>query len=270
MSRTVAQGQTGRMIRLVTMPVEHGGWAFMLEPILVGCILAPSGAGLWLSVATLATFMVRQPLKTALIDRRNGKRFPRTLWAERVALLFAALALATLVLALLTARAPFWLPILLAAPFALLQAYFDLQRQSRQMAAELAGAVAIGAGAAAITLAGGWAVAPALALWLILAARAVTSVLYVRARLHLEREGAFDKTPVVVSHSAALAIIGGLAVAGWAPWLAVAAVVILTARASWGLSPWRRSVRAQVIGTQELGVGLLTVALTAVGYMFSL
>jgi hypothetical protein len=95
-------------------------------------------------------------------------------------------------------------------------------------------------------------------------------VLYVRARLHLEREGAFDKTPVVVSHSAALAIIGGLAVAGWAPWLAVAAVVILTARASWRLSPWRRSVRAQVIGTQELGVGLLTVALTAVGYLFSL
>ena len=135
MSRTVAQGQTGRMIRLVTMPVEHGGWAFMLEPILVGCILAPSGAGLWLSVATLATFMVRQPLKTALIDRRNGKRFPRTLWAERVALLFAALALATLVPALLTARAPFWLPILLAAPFALLLAFFDLQRQSGQMAA---------------------------------------------------------------------------------------------------------------------------------------
>jgi hypothetical protein len=270
MSGTVAQGQTARTIRLVTMPVEHGGWAFMLEPILAGCILALSGAGLWLSVATAATFMVRQPLKTALIDRRNGKRFPRTLWAERFAALFALVAGAALVLALLTARAPFWLPILLAAPFALLQAYFDLQRQSRQLAAELAGAVAIGAGSAAITLAGGWAVAPALALWAILAARAVTSVLYVRARLRLEREGGFDKAPVLVSHAAALAIIAGLAVAGWAPWLALLAILILTARAAWGLSPWRRSVRAQVIGTQELGAGLLTVALTVIGYIFSL
>jgi hypothetical protein len=270
MSRTITQGQTGRTIRLVTMPVEHGGWAFMLEPILAGCILALSGAGLWLSIATLATFMVRQPLKMALIDRRNGKRFPRTLWAERFAALFALIAVAALVLALLAARAPFWLPILLAAPFALLQAYFDLQRQSRQVAAALAGAVAIGAGGAAITLAGGWAIAPALALWTILAARAVTSILYVRARLCLEREGAFDKAPVVVSHVAALAIVAGLAVAGWAPWLALAAIIILTARAAWGLSPWRRSVRAQVVGTQELGAGLLTVALTAIGYIFSL
>jgi len=74
----------------------------------------------------------------------------------------------------------------------------------------------------------------------------------------------------MVSHIAALAIIAGLALAGWAPWLALAAIIILTARAAWGLSPWRRSVRAQVVGTQELGAGLLTVALTAIGYIFSL
>jgi hypothetical protein len=265
MSSTVARTPTGRTLRLVALPAEHGGWGFVLEPILLGWCVAPAPAGLWLGLATLAVFLVRQPLKLALTDRRAGKRYPRTAWAERFVLGYGIVAGAALALALFTARAPFWAPIALAAPLALLQAYYDLQRQSRQLAAELAGALALGAGAAAIAQAGGWSLGPALALWAVLAVRAAPSILYVRARLRLERGEAVDRRPALVAHGLGLALVAGLALAGAAPWLAVLAVGVLAGRAAWGLAA-RRGVRAQVVGFEEIGFGLLVVVLTALGY----
>ena len=101
--------------------------------------------------------------------------------------------------------------------------------------------------------------------WVLLALRAVTAVLYVRARLRLDR--GLDASPRAVhaSHGAALAASGGLAAAGWAPWLAPAAFLVLLARAELGLSSRRRRVRPQVVGL-EIGYGLMTVLALAIGY----
>jgi hypothetical protein len=268
MSRSVPQAQAprSRTIRLVAVPSEHGGWGFLFEPAVLGLLVAPSIAGVWLALAMVAVFLLRQPLKLALVDRRNGRRYPRTIWAERVAALCALTALFTFGLALLTTTHSFWLPIALAVPFALAQAYYDHQRRSRQLAAELAGAMAIGAGVSAIALAGGWQLAPALALWAVLAVRSVASILYVRARLRLEREGVADRTASWATHGAGLVVVSVLAYLGVLPWLAMLAVAILAARALWGLSPLRRPARAQVIGLQEIMYGLLTVLLVALGH----
>jgi hypothetical protein len=48
--------------------------------------------------------------------------------------------------------------------------------------------------------------------------------------------------------------------------LAPAVFFVLLARSGWGLSSWRRPVRPQTLGFQELGYGLLTLTLLAVGY----
>jgi hypothetical protein len=53
---------------------------------------------------------------------------------------------------------------------------------------------------------------------------------------------------------------------GWAPWIAVAVFATLLTRALWGLSRLRRRVRPQVVGFQELGFGLLTLVLLAIGF----
>jgi len=264
--KNVTRNQSTRAIRLVIVPPEHGGWAFLLEPILLGLLVAPSISGLWLALAASAVFMVRQPLKQALADRRGGKRYPRTVLAERFATGFALLALVALALAIPAARAPIWPPVLLAAPFALLQAYFDMRRRSRQLAAELAGALAIGASGAAITLAGGFALPAALALWALLGLRAVASILYVRARLRLERGEPPNAVPALAAQLGALAA-GCLLVYGHLlPWLAVALLTLLGARALWGLSPFRHPARAAIIGAQEIVISLLTVASMALAY----
>ena len=51
-----------------------------------------------------------------------------------------------------------------------------------------------------------------------------------------------------------------------APWLAPVVFLVLLARSGWGLSRWRRPVRPQVLGFQELGYGLLTLVLLVIGY----
>ncbi len=57
-----------------------------------------------------------------------------------------------------------------------------------------------------------------------------------------------------------------LAAYGTAPWLSLLALVILLVRAAHGLSPYRKRVRVQTIGFLEMGYGLMTVLLTALGY----
>jgi len=252
--------------RAIALPVEHGGWGFLAEPVILGLVLAPSAAGACLAVAALAAFLARHPLRLLLLDRRRGARYPRTALAERVAAGYALLALGHLAGALALASAPFWPPLGAAAPLGLVALAFDARGRSREALPEAAGAVALGAAATAIALAGGASAGPAWSAWALLALRAVTSVLYVRARIRLDRGLAAGPRAVHVGHAAALAGAVGLAAAGGAPWLAPLVFLVLLARSGWGLSSARRPVRPQALGFQELAFGLFTLVVLAVGY----
>jgi hypothetical protein len=252
--------------KTVAFPVEHGGWGFLAEPVVLGLVLAPSAAGLCLALAALAAFLARHPLRLWLIDRHKGVRYPRTALAGRIFAAYAASALALAAAAFALASAFFWLPLAVAAPIGLVAVAFDAAGRSREALPEAAGAVALGASAAAIALAGGAAPGPAWSAWALLALRAVLSVLYVRARIRLDRGLAAGPRSVVAGHVAALAAAAGLAHSGGAPWLAVVAFTALLGRAAWGLSPWHQPIRPQSLGFHELGYGLLTLVLLAVGY----
>ena len=80
--------------RAVAVPSEHGGWGLTLEPVLLGLLVAFSWPGLAIGVAALLAFLVRTPLKLALVDRRRQRSLPRT----RLAWRFAAAELALIAL----------------------------------------------------------------------------------------------------------------------------------------------------------------------------
>lgn len=266
MEKVAAPVDAGRaQLKRVALPTEHGGWGLVSEPALLGLLLAPSLAALGLAVAGFGVFLARHPLKLALKDALRGKRYPRTVLAWKVTAGYGLLALVGLALALATARAAFWLPVLLAAPLALIQLVYDARSESRALLPELAGAVAVAGLTPTIVMAGGWALAPALALWTLLAARAVGSVVYVRARLRLERGVPVDPRPVLGLHVGALAVVAALVLAGALPALSLLAVGLLLARAALGLSPRRRPVKAKIIGIREMVYGFVVVGLTAIG-----
>jgi hypothetical protein len=252
--------------RAVALPVEHGGWGFLIEPGVLGLVIAPSFAGGALAAAALAAFLVRHPLRLVFMDRRRGARYPRTALAERFVLGYAAAALALLALGLALARQPFWPGLAAAAPFALAALGFDAAGRSREALPEALGAAALSHAAVVIALAGGAAAGAAWAATLLLAFRALASVLYVRARIRLDRGVAAGPWTVVIAHAAALAGAAALVALGWAPVLALVAFGVLLARAAWGVSPRRAVVPPRVLGWQELKFGLLTLALLALGY----
>lgn len=256
--------------RSVALPTEHGGWGFISEPILLGLLLAPSVCGCALSITAFAAFLLRQPLKLYLKDLRAGRVVPRTLAARRFALIYGSIMLIAGLITLLTMPIPMiLLPLILALPLLAVQLWQDVRGKGRGLLAELIGAMAPGAIASSIVLIQGWDLFPALGLWLALAIKGVTAVLYVRARLRLERGKETAIGVAVAAHLIGLLILVTLSAINLLPWTAPFAMAILLVRAALGLSYLRKLRPAKIIGMQEMAYGIGFVVLMAFGYMLA-
>jgi hypothetical protein len=234
------------LIRPLAMPVEHGAWSFLLEPIILGLIIAPSGDGVLITIGTVAVMLIRQPLKLMLRDW-SRQRYPRTAVCEALVAAFGVGALLTFGVAF----GPALLPLLIAIPFGVTQFIYDYRNQNRTLMSELCGAIASSAPViAAIVIAGGKPAAIAAGLAALILARAIPAVLYVRAVLRGE-----SRVVMLIAHAVAIAV------AAIVSWFAVAAMVLLFVRA---LLPVR-NVRAQKVGMREIAFGAAFVALAAIG-----
>jgi hypothetical protein len=254
----------------ILLPVEHGGWGFLFEPLLLGLLVAPSRANGALALSAVAAFLVRHPLKLALGDRQRGRRYPRTSAAEGAALGWALVALLGLGGAVAFGGPTLLWPLVAAAPLALLQLAFDVRNRNRELLPELAGALALAATAPAMFIAVGLGFVPAAIAYVFLGLRAASAILYVRCRLRLTRGTATSRWPQLLAHALGLLVMLLLASFRLQSWLAVAAFAILLARALHGLAPAREPMPPRRIGLQELGFGLATTLLVALGVRFSL
>lgn len=252
-------------LRPLALPTEHGGWGILFEPILIGLLIAPSWGGALIALAALGAFLARQPLKLALQDAMRKKSFARTPVCWRLAAAYGALAFAAIAAAFGFTGWRALVPLAAAVPLGLVQVVYDAGNRSRALLTELTGPIAIGSTAAAMALAGGFTVPRALAVWLLLVARSLPAVVYVRALLRISRGGAANRGIPIAAHAAALA---GSVVMAWfrlIPWLAVAAMAVLLARACTGLT--RPVPPAKRIGWREIGFGTVFVVLVAIGYL---
>lgn len=256
----------GPTFKSVAMPAQHGGWSFVLEPVIIAVLVAPTLAGLLLGVAALMVFLLDQPLRIALKDRRKGKRYARTRLAEQFVLAYGLIGAFALAGAVLLAPHPFWLPLLAAVPLALIQLGLDMRNQARSATAEIAGALAFASVAPAIALMAGWPLAAAFGLWAVLALRDSSAILYVRARLRLEKGKPAKSVAALLSQFVMVVGLALLALLGAAPWLALAGGLLLAGRAVIGLSRWRRPLPAVQLGIREVVFGLAFALLLVVGY----
>lgn len=241
----------------VAVPSEHGGWSLTLEPVLLALLVRPSWAGLALGVAALVGFLLRTPLKIAFVDRRRGRRLPRTILAERVAAT-EALVLAALLVASLSLGDPrlIW-PLLMAGPLVLTGFWYDIRSRSRRLVPELAGTVGAGSSAAAIVLAGGGSASLAGGLWLVAAARAVAAVLFVRIQLRRAKDQPFNLATSDGAQAAAVVAAGAGAASGIVPWLGWGAIAILGLTHVWLVR--RPPPSAPMVGAQQVVLGLFVV-----------
>jgi YwiC-like protein len=250
-------------LRAVALPTEHGGWGLALEPGLLGLLVAPSVAGLALALAALVAFVTRTPLKLVLVDHRRGRTLERTVLARRVAAVELMVLASLVVSAAVTARAPFWVPLVVAVPLILVEGWFDIRSRGRRLLPELAGAVAVCSVVAMIVLADGGSGRLAVGLWLILAARMVTSIPHVRARI-AELHG----RPVDAGRSQAadaVALLLAVGAVGLDSQLAAGAAAVLALVVLQRLTAHRPTDRAVVLGLRQMGFGFGLVVVTAMG-----
>lgn len=266
-SRQNTGARNGVRIKTIALPAEHGGWGLVFEPVVLGLLLAPSFAGFYLALSAVALFLARQPLTLLILNRKRES--PRTAFAKRFAALYLTISVASLLAAVIFARSSFVSPLLIAAPFAIVQLAHDWSGRRRVLLAELSGAVAVSSLASAIALCGGWSSLAAFALWVIMVARAVPAILYVRAllgRLHNKQTSAL---PMLAAHALGVAGVALLWRGGLAPGMAIVAMLVLTLRALIVFASERRyRPTALQLGFSEIAFGALTVFAIALGSAF--
>lgn len=265
MFRIVETPARGRL-RRVALPSEHGSWGLVGEPLVLGLAVAPSWRGLLLAVAVLATFLARQPLKIVANDRVRGVRSARTELALNVAIAYLAVAAATISMALVGASTSIFWPVVAAAPFAIIQLLFDARGRSRHVIAELCGAAAMSAAASVVALAAGWPLMRAAALSVLMLCRSIPAVLYVRARLRLERGEKRVRTLPTAAHIVALVALVAIGERTLMPVFVLLPFAFLLVRGVVGLSPWRQTLAPKQIGYREVAYGAAVILVIVVAY----
>jgi hypothetical protein len=259
--------KNGVRIKTIALPAEHGGWGLLFEPIVLGLLLAPSIAGLYLALSAVGLFLARHPLTLLMVNRRRPS--PRTRLAKQFAAFYLIVAGLTLIEAVATAQYSFALPLLVAAPMALVQVAHDWTGRRRVLLPKIAGAVAILSLAPAIALADGWSNSTAFALWAIMVARAVPAILYVRASLARLHNQPASPLPMLFAHVLSIGAMAWLASAALAPRLVIVVMIVLLLRAAMGfVFAGRRKVAAKQLGFSEVAFGALTVFAVVLGRTF--
>ena len=252
--------------RQVAVPSEHGGWSLTAEPVVLGLVVAWSWPGLALGFAALLAFIVRTPLKVVLVDRWRGRWLDRSRLAARIAIVELAVIGALAVGAAAgAANGWFWVPLVAAAPLVGVELWFDMRSRSRRLVPELAGTIGIGSVVAAIILAGAGSTALAVGLWVVVSARAVAAIPYARTQVFRAHGRPIERwhndLPQLVAVTG-VAAAWALDAIPFAPVVAVAAIALFDIVAVRG--PVQRAV---VIGLQQMGFGIVVVAVTAIAVL---
>ena len=250
-------------ISRVLLPPEHGSWSLLIESLVVGFAIAYSPSSPWIALATVAAFFARQPLKTRILAKNNAAAASI---AQNLLIIFTLFAASGIAGTALTSHPWTFFPFVIAAPLAVQQFYLDLSTRGRSLMAELAGAVAISSSAAVVGLAGGLGLPNAMALWFVLVARFIPSILYVRNRLLRQKNKDFNRSYPLAAHLLAVFFVSGFAVMGLASFLTAALFCLLLARCVYGLWFGRMGTKAMIIGIWEVVFGVLTVASIIAGY----
>lgn len=186
--------------RHVALPSDHGSWVFLLSPLLIGIFAGArwSTADLYLIIAALAAFLIRQPLTIVVkifSGRRNRRDLPAAWFWIGIYALIGAAGLAGLILQGFTFIFILALP---GVPVFAWHLYLVSQRaERRQMGVEIvaSGVLALAA-PAGYWLGTGWADPTGWLLFILSWLQSAASIVYAYLRLS-QRE--LDGVPEIKS-----------------------------------------------------------------------
>lgn len=256
-------------IRTIAIPQDHGSWVFLLSPLLIGLFAGGrfTLASLFLVIAAMAAFLLRQPV-TVAVKAYSGRR-PRTdLPAARFWIIVYGLA-ALAALAGLVLQG-FWDVLLLAVPglpvFAWHLYLVSRRAERKQAGVEIlaTGVLSLAAPAAYWIGTGsydplGWA------LWLLTWLQSAASIVHAYMRLEqrslpevpprAERWQMGRRALLYTSFNLALSIAGGIS--GLLPVFIFAPFLLQWLETLWGITHPAVGVKPTRIGLRQLLVSTL-------------
>ena len=252
--------------RSVAIPSEHGGWGLTLEPVLLGLVVAWSGAGVALAVAAFTAFLVRTPGKLVAVDLRRKRWLDRSRLALEIATVELVVLVAAVGAAVLLAGWSWLVPVVVAAPLVAVEMSFEIRSRARRLVPELCGAIAVAAVSGSIVLAAGRDDDLAAGVWLVLAARAAGAIPFVRVQILRLRRGAGPVWQSDLAQGCAV-VLGVVAVLVDRRLLAALAAIVALAAAQ---CVWvrRAPIPAKQLGLRQMAMGLVLVAVAAVGVLW--
>ena len=273
---TYRHSKSPSRLKLIILPAEHGSWGMLFESIVLGLWLSPLVISILVSMIAISLFMMRPPIKIIISDWQRNRRLPRTVYAQGFVFLYVLIICTCGLGIIIIVPGAFltsfllsrhgWLILLIVFLVLILRLIWGAIHGGKDLISQILGGMVLSSITAVIVSVGGWAVGASLILWMVLSFRVINSVFYVRTRIRLDRGKSPSAIPTVVVHLVGVLIVVVLAMMNYVSYLAVFPLVILLIRMGLGLSSLRRKVRAQIIGFQELGYGVLTVILLACAF----
>ncbi|MBD3225198.1 MAG: hypothetical protein GF313_10745 [Caldithrix sp.] len=249
----------------MVLPREHGSWGFVLEPLFIALIIGFTWDGFLLGISAVLAFLAHQPMLNALNAGQKYKSFALTLAAT-----LSILALAGLSVFMAQSNIVTVIPLIVALSVMVVYFFLEILGFDRKLYTRMIGASAMGLVAMSILLAAGWQLPLALGVLAVILSRAISTTIYIRARLQLQKGNNAYVKPSHWTHALILPVMVILAVNQLIPWLAALAVTILCIRAYGGLSRFRQKLTVKRIGMYEFVYGMQLVILTVAGYIAGL
>ncbi len=254
-------------MRGVALPVERGAWSLWLEPVLLALLIAPSGTGALIAILSLFSLLVRQPLKIMLIDISRSKVYRRTRQGALFVCLYVCCATSATFAIVWRGDYQTLLPLIPAYLAAAAIVWrFDLGGNSRHWLPESLAAVVMSTFAVSICLASDWSWDHSAAVGVIVLARSVPAIMYVRARLKQIKSSEDAYWLPITIQAVALCGVLFLHWRALTPLLSTVAVLVLLARSIYFLR-FGAQVAPKLAGIQEAAIGLVFVALATAGYI---
>ncbi|HSJ91977.1 MAG TPA: hypothetical protein VK917_07900, partial [Ilumatobacter sp.] len=149
------------------------------------------------------------------------------------------------------------------APLVAVEWWYDSRGRGRRLVPELTGAIGIAAVAAAVVVAGGASHSLAAGSWLVLAARSISSIPFVRVQIARLRRGSDDLRSSDLAQVAATLLAAAAVVVDRHLVAGATAVGAIVALQVWWVR--RPPVPPKQLGFTQLGLGIGLVLVTAVG-----
>ncbi len=263
------------------IPKEHGSWAILIVPLLLGTLIAPTwpGRALILWVAAFGFFLLRYPLALLVKTRKRPTADRAYLW--RWVAIYAGLTVLSGGWLVLWEKLG-WLAIMALGGGLLLGLHLWLvaRRQEMSLSGELAGVAGLALGAPmAYYTASGQLDGTAAALWLVNALYFSGTVFYIKLKVRQQPRLPAPTRPVerLIQAKAclgyqifALTLVMALALSGWIPLLTPLAFIPATLKMGAGAWRWqdKKSLSLMRLGVIELVHAVIFTLLVIMAFGF--